>query len=182
MKNFFCGKPANFSNQFETLIKKVRKFPKFLRKTCQNPFCVSRWTFGRKRVFSKILWPLSLIWNFEQKTFGLQRKPFSKVVKTVFRVSGKLVWITAIFDRNNFLKLFRTLRTNKLCLQQKVEQVVKKSILRVQANVLEKTSIVEVNATLFFHSRTLIEVFRILIENTSDFSRNLRWTFVKTSF
>ena len=55
-----------------------------------------------------------------------------------------------------------------------------KSILRAQANVLEKNSFVELIATFSFHSRTLIEVFRVLIETTLDFSRKLCWTFVKT--
>ena len=104
-KTFFVENPQTIQISLR-LIKKTRYFPKFLRKICQTLFCVSRWTFGRKRVFSKILWPLSLIWNFEQETFGIQRNTFSKVVKTVFRVSGKLVWITNIFDRNNFFKNF----------------------------------------------------------------------------
>ena len=55
-----------------------------------------------------------------------------------------------------------------------------KSILRATANALGKNSFVEVIATFSFHSRTLIEVFRILIEDTLDFSRKVFWTFVKT--
>ena len=101
-KHFFCGKPANFSNPFETLIKKIRNFPKFLRKISQTPFCVSRWTFGRERVFFKNLMTNFMDLEIWGKIFGLQRKTFSKVVKAVFRVSGELVWITTNFDRTNY--------------------------------------------------------------------------------
>ena len=55
----------------------------------------------------------------------------------------------------------------------KISRIVKKPILPSRANVLEKISIVEVNATSFFHSRTLLEIFWILIENASDFFAKL---------
>ena len=81
MKNIFCGNPANFSNQFRTLIKKVRNFQKFLRKICQTPFYVSRWTFGRKWLFFENLMTIFFDLQLWAKNFRTSTKTFQQSCK-----------------------------------------------------------------------------------------------------